>query len=228
MIKKSILALAALAAGVSAQAQNALSVTVDVTFVSDYVFRGVHLDNSSIQPSVEISYGDFYVGIWHSNSIGSAKFVNSETDLYLGYGFAINDTLSLDVGVTQYTYSGASDTTEFYAGISADVLLSPSVYYYHDTVLEISSYIGSIGHSLPVDAINASLDFSASLGYIQVPGSGNDYTYGSVGVSVPFALSETATLTAGIEYIHNDTDLLGTNNDRAYGFVGSVGISIGF
>lgn len=234
MIKKSILALAVLSAGVSAQAQeaNALSVTVDVTVVSDYVFRGVHLDSTAVQPSIEFTYGDFYAGVWHSNGVSNSKFFDSETDLYIGYGFAINETFSLDVGVTQYTYAGAgapSDTTEFYAGISADVLLSPSFYYYYDTVLETSSYIGSIGYSLPVDAINASLDFSASFGWIQIPSAfGGDYTYGSVGVSIPYALSETATFTIGGEYVRNDTRLLGTNNDRKYGFVGSAGISIGF
>jgi uncharacterized protein (TIGR02001 family) len=229
MIKQSALALAVLAGGVSAQAQeaSALSVTVDVTYVSDYVFRGVQLAGASVQPSVEASYGDFYAGIWHSNAVsGTNAGFDSETDLYAGYGFAINETLSLDVGVTRYVYSGGSgnDTTEAYIGIAADVLLSPSFYYYHDFDLEISSYIASVGYSLPVDAISSSLDFSASLGYIQIPSS--DYTYGSVGVSIPYALSETATLTAGVEYIYNDTAVnISGNND---GIVGSVGISIGF
>jgi uncharacterized protein (TIGR02001 family) len=227
MIKKSILALAALTAGVSAQAQeaSALSVTVDVTYVSDYIFRGAQLGQASLQPSVEASYGDFYAGAWASNPLSNDSDL-SEVDLYAGYGFAINETLSLDVGVTRYTYEGGSDgdTTEAYVGLSADVLLSPSVYYYYDFDLEQSAYIGSIGYSLPVDAINSSLDFSASLGYIQIPS--NDYTYGSVGVSIPYALSETATLTVGVEYIYNDTDaFFDGDND---GIVGSAGISIGF
>ena len=95
MIKQSALALAVLAGGVSAQAQeaSALSVTVDVTYVSDYVFRGVQLAGASVQPSVEASYGDFYAGIWHSNAVsGTNAGFDSETDLYAGYGFAINET----------------------------------------------------------------------------------------------------------------------------------------
>jgi uncharacterized protein (TIGR02001 family) len=232
MIKKTALAVAALAAGVSAQAQSAeasaLSVTVDVTVVSDYVFRGVHVANTSIQPSVEVAYGDFYVGAWNSNTISSTSF--NETDVYAGYGFAINETLSLDVGVTRYLYDGNGpfDSTEAYIGLSADLFgLSPSVYYYHDFDYEVNSYIASIGYSFPLDAINASLDLSASVGYIQIPGE-FDYTYGSVGVAIPYKLSDTATLTVGGEYIRNDTRALGTNNDRRNGFVGSVGLSIGF
>ena len=235
MIKKTALALAAIAAGVSAQAQqaaeaSALSVTVDVTYVSDYVFRGAQLGQAAIQPSVEAAYGDFYAGAWSSNPLSNDADL-SEVDLYAGYGFAINETLSLDAGVTRYTYEGGGklDTTEAYVGIAADVLLSPSAYYYYDFDTEQSAYVASIGYSLPVDAISASLDFSASVGYIQntsLFAGSEDYTYGSVGVSIPYALSETATLTAGVEYILNDTDVnISGDND---GIVGKVGISIGF
>jgi uncharacterized protein (TIGR02001 family) len=228
MIKQSALALAALVGGVSVQAQeaSALSVTVDVTYVSDYVFRGAQLDNASIQPSIEAAYGDFYAGIWHSTALKS-RLNGTETDLYAGYGFALSDTFSLDVGITRYLYEAASgdDSTEAYIGLSADVLLSPSVYYYYDFDNETSSYIASIGYSLPVDAINASLDFSGTFGFIQKP-AGQDYTYGSVGAAVPFALSETATLTVGGEWVINDTRAL--QSGKRQQLVGSIGVSIGF
>jgi len=227
MIKQSALALAALVGGVSAQAQEAtaLSVTVDVSYVSDYVFRGYQLGDASIQPSVEATYGDFYAGVWSSNPVSNDADY-SELDFYTGYGYSINETFDLDVGVTRYVYEGGSDgdTTEAYIGVSADVTLSPSLYYYHDFDLEISSYIASVGHSLPFDAINSSLDFAASYGYIQIPS--NDYTYASVGVSVPYALSETATLTAGVEYIYSDTNTF--RNGGHDGIVGKLGLSIGF
>jgi uncharacterized protein (TIGR02001 family) len=234
-MKKTILALAALAVGASAYAQEAkttdLSVTLDLTYVTDYVFRGATLAGASFQPSVEAAYGDFYAGVWHSDAISgtnTAGIGDSETDFYAGYGFAVTEKISIDVGATRYVYSGGSsgDTTEAYAGLSFDVLLSPSVYYYYDFDLEISSYIGSIGYSLPVESIGTSLDFSGSVGYIQRSGlNGDDYTYGSVGVSVPYKLSDTATLTAGVQYILNDTDALDGDNDLV---VGTVGISIGF
>lgn len=231
MIKQSALALAVLAAGVSTQAQeaSALSVTVDVTYVTDYTFRGQQLDNASIQPGIEASYGDFYAGIWHSSAL-KKRVGGTETDFYAGYGFAVNDTISLDAGVTRYTYEAAKgdDSTEVYVGLTADVLLSPSLYYYYDFDNEKSSYIGSIGYSLPVDAINASLDFTGTVGFIQAPNS-SDYTYASIGVAIPYALSETATLTVGAEYIYNDSKTLaGFQNDKSGFLVGSIGLSIGF
>jgi len=228
MIKQTTLALAALVAGSSVQAQeaSALSVTVDVSYVTDYVFRGAQLGNASIQPSVEAAYGDFYAGVWASNPISNDDDL-SEVDLYAGYGLAVTDMLSVDFGVTRYTYEGGSgdDSTEVYVGLAADMMLSPSLYYYHDFDYEVNSVILSVGHSLPVDAINASLDFAASVGYINRVDA-DDYTYASVGVAIPYALSETATLTVGVEYIYNDTDAF-FNGDND-GIVGKAGISIGF
>jgi uncharacterized protein (TIGR02001 family) len=233
-MNKTILALAALAVGASAYAQDTaktsdLAVTLDVTYVSDYVFRAKKVADDSIQPSVEAAYGDFYAGLWHSNDINSSKGF-SETDLYAGYGLAINETFSADLGVTRYTYQGsgssADNTTEVYAGLSADVLLSPSVYYYHDFDLEVNTYIASIGHSFPIEQLGVSLDASATYGWVQAPkADGGDYSYWGVGVAVPYALSETATLTGAVNYTHIDRANIEPTQDRV---VFSVGLSVGF
>lgn len=237
MIKQTALVVAALAAGASVQAEeaqaSALSVTVDVTYVSDYIFRATNLGNAAIQPSVEAAYGDFYAGVWASNAISNTDDL-SEVDLYAGYGLAIDDTFSADVGVTRYTYEGGSaiDTTEAFVGVSADVLLTPSVYAYYDFDLDNTTFELSVGYSLPVDAIHTSLDFSAAAGYVDLGDAiaGNDdYTYYSVGVAVPYKLSETATLTAGVDYVYNNEDTVaGFNGGDNDVIVGKVGISIGF
>ncbi len=232
MIKQTALALAAISAGVSSQAAEAaksdLSVTVDVSYVSDYVFRGVRLGEASIQPSVEAAYGDFYAGAWHSSEL-SHNDGATETDLYAGYGYKLNDKVKLDAGVTRFTYSGGSDldTTEVYVGASVDVLLSPSVYFYHDFDLEVNTVEASIGYSIPVDAIKASVDLSAKLGNVSAPGE--DYTYGVAGVAIPYKLSETATLTVGADYVVNDSSSkTGFSGDGDDIIVGKAGISIGF
>jgi len=229
-MKKTILALVALVSGVSAYAvdakSNALAVTLDVTYVSDYVFRGVKLADASIQPSVEAAYGDFYAGVWYTDALSNSTSF-SEADLYAGYNLAINETFSADLGVTQYTYNGGSndDSTEVFAGVKANVLLSPSVYYYHDFRYEVSSYIGSVGYSLPVAQLGVSLDLSATLGYIQIPGgNGSDYTYWGAGVAVPYKLSDTAKLTAAVNYTSLDRHAP-VDQDQV---VFSVGLSVGF
>ena len=51
------IALSALA--VPAHAES-LGVSTDVAFESRYVFRGVQLQEASVQPAVTLSYGSFY------------------------------------------------------------------------------------------------------------------------------------------------------------------------
>lgn len=241
MIKKTALAVAAVAAGVSAQAaqtaKSDLSVTVDVSYVSDYVFRGQYVASDSIQPSVEATYADFYVGAWHSDDVKNN--VGSETDLYAGYGYKLNDKVSFDAGVTRYTYDGGNefDSTEVYVGVKGNVILTPSLYYYYDFDRNSNTVEVSIGHSFPIDVIKASLDLSAKAGYASKGGenvnaySNGDYTYYVVGASIPYKLSETATLTVGVDYIYNDTasdsgfSAKGDDNDQV---VYKAGISIGF
>lgn len=233
-MKKTIIALAALAVGASAYAQetakSALAVTLDVTYVSDYVFRGLKAADASIQPSVEASYGDFYAGVWHSNDINSSN-AWSETDFYAGYNLAINETFSADLGITRYTYNGsgtsAFNSTEAYAGIKADLFgLNPSAYYYHDFDQEISSYIVGLGHTVAISQIGVSLDLSATYGWIQRPKSiGGDYSYWGLGVALPYSLSETATLTAAVNYTHVDRSNFEPTQDRV---VFSLGLAVGF
>jgi uncharacterized protein (TIGR02001 family) len=249
MIKKSILALAALSAGVSAQAQNAsaLSVTADISYVTDYVFRAVRASTDSIQPSVEATYGDIYAGVWNSNDLNSDGV--SETDLYAGYNLKVSDSLSLDVGVTRFLYEGQStnDTTEVFVGTSFKGVVTPSIYYYYDLDREVNTFEASLGYSLPIDAIKASLDLTGKLGYVNRQGdlkgyvdgntgeidttTENDYTYFSAGAAIPYKLSDTATLTVGVEYVYNNEKTLSqfdSGKNETDIIVGKAGISIGF
>jgi uncharacterized protein (TIGR02001 family) len=252
MIKKTTLALAALVAGVSAQAQeeaNSLSATLDVTYVTDYVFRGQRLAEASVQPSFELGYAGAYAGVWHSDDISGdyneVLGVDSETDLYAGYGFDVTDTISLDALVTRYTYSGGSadDSTEIGLGASLDVLLTPTVYAYWDFDYEIFTAEAAVGYSFPVEAANISIDLSGKIGYRSIDdvpfGLPDDYTYFVAGVSVPYALAENATISVGVDYIYNTeeelsafkigTDSLGNPvSDENDIIVAKVSVTFGF
>ena len=66
----------------------AFSISGDMTFASEYIFRGIKLAENTFQPSVEVAVDDFYVGVWGSlptekrNSMG----YTDEWDAYAGYG----------------------------------------------------------------------------------------------------------------------------------------------
>jgi uncharacterized protein (TIGR02001 family) len=234
MIKKTILALAALGAGVSvyaAEKANAVSFTLDNTIVSEYIFRGKEFGDYTFQPSIEAKYGDFYAGVWAALPENSA---NDEIDVYAGYSFAVNETISLDAGLTYYHYTPASDTSTFEPFIGANAKVAGfnlGLYYYYDLQIEDATIEGSVGYSLPIEAIGTSLDFSANLGYVSGDGYespaanvAENYTYYSFGVAVPYKVSENATVTVGAKY----SDVSRNAINGAYEVTYSAGLSIGF
>ena len=93
-MKKTFALCAALAACATAfaaddavQTESSYSITVDFPYVTKYVFRGVELSRDSLQPSVELAYGDFYAGVWNNTPLRNEHDgdASQEIDLYLGY-----------------------------------------------------------------------------------------------------------------------------------------------
>ncbi len=78
-----IVLLAGLATVPTVSSAQELSVGADV--VSSYIWRGAKFgDGAHIQPTVELSSGGFALGAW--GSFGLSNDVDSEADLYVGYG----------------------------------------------------------------------------------------------------------------------------------------------
>jgi len=205
------------AAGLQA-ADDPVSVTVDATYETKYLFRGVQLADDSFHPSVEVSSGDFYAGVWGNIAFGSySKFPdNREWDIYFGKNIALSDIATLDVGLTYYWYpevpaSSTGSTTEVYVGMNWDVQgFSPGLYAYYDFTLKAWTLQTSIGTSIPLERLGASLDLSAGLGHVD--GDGFNYTYWSLGASVPVKLSEKSTITIGGTFASHDISGLDDNN----------------
>ena len=230
----SIIGVAAIAAVSTISAQE-VSVSSAFGWESAYVFRGVQLGDESFQPSIEVAVDDFYAGIWGSFSLNdnSAGVVGGdEVDYYAGYGFAISDSISGDIGVTYYTYSSADsfdngNTVEIYAGASFDVVAAPSVYAYYDFDLEAFTLEGTIGHSLELTD-GVALDLGAHLGWVDADGF--DYTYYGATADLSYAVNENASVSAGVRYGANadfdtfgDLDDLGSDDNAFwYGVSGSV------
>jgi hypothetical protein len=80
-MKKTVLIITALLASLSLRAEeSSISATVDVTYASKYVFRGVELADGTLMPSVEIGYGNFAAGIWSAQPVTSN--IDNEIDFY--------------------------------------------------------------------------------------------------------------------------------------------------
>jgi uncharacterized protein (TIGR02001 family) len=113
------------------------TVTSNVGFVSNYVFRGIA--QTSTNPAVQggmdyVHSSGLYAGVWGSNVSWIADSgavatgsVTMELDTYFGYRGSFAEGLGYDVGFVRYNYLGdytaaaplvKADTAEVYAAIS--------------------------------------------------------------------------------------------------------------
>jgi len=249
-MKKTIatIAIAGAATAASADFLSDLSISGTFDFETEYVYRASKLADQSFQPSVEFGYpvlgGDLYAGVWTNQPItpattaitvggvpvGTARAgIGNEIDFYAGYAYPVMDIVTIDVGATYYWYpesaglGAINHTTEVYIGVSADVLLSPAVYFYYDFDLKQTLVEFSIGYSLDLGeylgAEGVSIDTGAYLGLLNTgdtsggadllgaPGSdpSNGYTYGGVTADLVYAFSENVSGSIGVRWsINND------------------------
>jgi len=211
----SVALLAATTAPMAAQAGD-VSVSTSIDYTTDYVFRGVSLADTAIQPGVEVSAGDFTVGAWFSTGVGDTSILaGDEVDLYASYSFALSDTISTDVGVTYYHYpqggslfstnDGGSGTYEVFASMGFDTALAPSVSVYYDLTLEALTLEGGVGHSFPAGD-KTSFDLGATVGLVD--GDGFSYEYGSASASLGYAFTDAVSAYVGANFALSSEDSL--------------------
>jgi uncharacterized protein (TIGR02001 family) len=227
-MKKIIATLSALAAFSFASAQE-LSVSTTFGYESEYIFRGVQFAEEIFTPALDFSVGGAYLGFWAALPAKEAD--GNELDVYAGYGMALGDVLSLDVGATYYTFPDSEDdffdtdvnSLEFYVGISADVMGAPSAYIYYDVDLEVLTGEVSGGHSIDI-ADNTSLDLSAFLGFVS-PDEGDDYTYYGASVDLGYSFTDAASAALGVRWSGASEDYMydGDSNTFWYGFAVTAG-----
>ena len=135
MLKKKML-VAALVASFALPAAAESTISSNVGFVSDYVFRGItqNSHNPAVQGGIDYSHDSgLYAGVWGSNvswiadsgAVASGS-VSMELDTYAGYRGAASD-IGYDVGYVRYNYLGdytaasgfaKADTHELYGSVS--------------------------------------------------------------------------------------------------------------
>lgn len=207
-----------------------LSMSVTFGWESEYVFRGIQRAEEIYAPSIDFSMGGAYAGVWAALPVDDDGVLGggNEIDFYAGYGMALSDLLSMDVGVTYYTYNSTpsgslltrEDTVEVYVGAALDTILNPAFYVYYDIDLENFTLELSGGHSVPLTEV-LSLDIGAYVGWVTLEGfdtRGNtgvsrtifddDYLYYGASLDLVYSLSENASISVGGRYAARDTALL--------------------
>lgn len=229
LILASLAAVASLPAQalVAAPAAPSYSVTVDFPYVGKYCFRGVKYAKGSFQPSVKLTSGDFYVGIW--GNVPVDRGYELEVDYYAGYGLKLSKSWALDVGLTAYSYpgldtSGGADKTTFegYAGVIGTFgSFTTGLYVYNDFTLKAFTLQGTVGYSVTINA-KASFNLLGTIGHVS-PDGGADYTYYGVGATVPYKITDKLTFTAGLQFATHNIGLVEANH-----FWGTAGLTYAF
>jgi len=244
MIKRRLVLIAALVTGTAVYAAEPLpsySVTADLTYASDYVFRGVKYAGSSLQPSVELGLDNFNVGVWTNQPLTSNT--DDEVDVYGSYRVPLNTRMAVEVLGTYYWFPEATRslgetrrTYELGVGTTYEAgPFTPSVYYFHDFRLDADTIQAAIGHRMALGGSDiATIETSIFGGVVDIgdvapdaPGATvkDGYNYYGIDLSVPFRVAENATFTVAGHYVNTD-NLAGVTKDH-HTWV-TVGMTIGF
>ena len=228
----------------AAWAEGDVSVEVTSDFFSKYVWRGQNVtDDWSFQPGVSATYGGLTAGIWGSLDMTdengeSGEFI--EYDWYLDYSGQITETVGYSVGAIYYYFPGGDPTTELYAGVSLDVVASPSLTLYYDIEEVDGMYVAlGLGHTFEeIENLPFDIDLSASLGWgdssyndaywstptVNVGSELNDLT---LTAAFPFAVGP-VTVTPSVHYVALlGSDISDVADDDSLFYAG-VGLAYGF
>jgi len=222
-----------------------LALEVDLDLNSKYVWRGINVvDDCVLQPSIDLSLDGFGLNIWGNLDLtdeNDREFEFTEVDLTASYGFTV-DSFEFGLGAIVYLFPTADgDTTELFASVGLDVFFAPTLTFYLDIDEVDGTYVTLSGsHTLedPFDLgeeIGLSPEFSLSLGF----GSGehNEAYYGvrdggfadlTLGLSVPYRLCESATVSASINYSMLLDDDFRDATDDPDNFWFGLGLAVSF
>jgi uncharacterized protein (TIGR02001 family) len=182
--------------GKIADAPRSCSVSANVGYTTDYVFRGVSQNNEdpAVQGGVDLTCGKFYLGTWGS-SIGFGG--HTEIDIYGGYK-TTTGPINWDFGFIYYGYPGASgsddlDFVELKVAASGDIwkggTLGGTVFYSPEFTAgtgQTWTVEGSFAQALPKVGM-FSPTFSALVGHMSFDDDSDlDYTYWNVGLTLGF------------------------------------------
>jgi len=190
---------------------NVFDFELSLDSVAKYIWRGIEVnDESVLQPSLTISPAacGFSFNVWANYDLtdGGREDNFSEVDYTASYGFDIPDSVySVELGVIEYYFPGPgggsdTDTREAYVGISAGVVLSPSLTVYYDFAEIDGWYVtAGVSHSFSLATWhdNLSLDLGASIGW-----GDDDYNVGYHGVDDSGLNDLTASV--GLSYAASD------------------------
>lgn len=181
----------------------AVELSGDITFTSDYAFRGISQTDEApaIQGGLSLSdESGFYLSVWGS-SVDFGGEGTLEFDVMLGWSGAINEEWSVDVGVMRYGYPNTefagSNFYELYGSLSYQAFTF-GLAYSDDYYANAGTYFYLYGGYSYALTDNLALDLH--VGQNEYDDSSASYLDWSIGLS-------TEVLGAGLSLAYVDTDI---------------------
>lgn len=176
--KLTILALLC-AFNINAHGESTASGSVDLSYTTDYYFRGAELGQESIQAAVgaHADLGSFKVcGKVFTNQTTAAGSGNTD-QVTLGVGKSfIDGLLDLYAGVQNTDQDTAGNELDFFVGAKLDNVLSPTVVIYRNSDDNLYTYEGSASYTCETQLVD--LTVSGDLGFTDVTASNTRTYYG--------------------------------------------------
>ncbi|MCX7804467.1 MAG: hypothetical protein N3A38_04670 [Planctomycetota bacterium] len=162
-----------------AQARKPLSASVEASFLTKYVRRGIVVSPEYVaQPSAFLSYRGLSASVWANMDLtdeNCAEREITEIDYTLEYSGAWKK-LNYSLGVTHYTrpdigaHTDEPATTEAHAAIGLDVMANPRLKVFQDINQVKGTYVGFSMYTeeefwRPVDWAGLSLGLGGSVGW---------------------------------------------------------------
>ena len=110
IFRNTILGVTLLSGSIISHAEETeLSMSGNIGFMSDYMYRGIHQSSSSAMGGLDLEYGGFYLGTWFADLQEDGWVEGShrgfEYDVYAGFGFDVSESISASIGYTIYRYT---------------------------------------------------------------------------------------------------------------------------
>jgi uncharacterized protein (TIGR02001 family) len=86
----------------------------NITLANDYLFNGISQTQGKMATQAGITWSadnGFYLSSWASN-IDYDQQANVELDGYVGFYHAVSKSVSVDIGISQYSYHGSSTSSD--------------------------------------------------------------------------------------------------------------------
>ena len=154
-----LIAASGLAQAAAAPA-SAFTTTGNLSFTSDYVFRGITQNGgkTALQGGFDVSHTDgLSAGVWASN----VNWANTtlEVDAYAAYGFSLTKDITASVGYIGYIYEGNSALNTSELNVSATAYgLTAKISY------ATTNYFGIAGSGTKYYELNYAYDIAAVKG----------------------------------------------------------------